>query len=178
MAVTSLSRFLRAHTCAPPRPTPTATTRGREGGGLHAQPLPRSVSPHTWRAPPSGSCRSVKGRGSKGDDADAGTCNGPALSAFFHSARLALSILSRRRRLVACSSPLRKREKRAERRPLGTGGHVGPARWIGAGRRTLRDEERLADTRPTPAPCKKKKGQLLCFLACECESFSLARRAR
>lgn len=37
MAVTSLSRFLRAHTCAPPRHAqPTATTRGsREGkGGL------------------------------------------------------------------------------------------------------------------------------------------------
>ena len=52
MAVTSFSRFLRAHTCAPPsadagRTAPTAT-RGREEG-VDAQPLPRSVS-HLARA--------------------------------------------------------------------------------------------------------------------------------
>jgi hypothetical protein len=47
MAVTSFSRFLRAHNCAPPQRR--CRTRGREEG-VDGQPLPRSVSHLAMRA--------------------------------------------------------------------------------------------------------------------------------
>lgn len=155
MAVTSLSRFLRAHTCAPPRPTPTATTRGREGGGLHAQPLPRSVSPHTWRAPPSGSCG--EGTGSKGDDAGRATGLRFQLS-FIHPGSLYLFSL-----VVASLRVPRLSEKRK------ASGKEAFALWGRGARRpgevdrvraTYVRRDRQTHARPRPR-AKKKKGS--CF---------------
>ena len=126
--------------------------------GCRSMASRRRAPSHTWRAagpcaPPWGSCHSA--RGIKGDAGRATGLGVREVLAFSSGSQLplpgagpGLSLA-----LVACSSPPEK--EKSERKGdvffpgCGPGRHVGPARWIGAGRR---EEETGRDTSdPGPA---------------------------